>query len=184
MKLSLFSVLLSLIVTAGLFADQDAPLKVVHQTAFSVIGITIRTNNAKEASSDGVIGKQWQKFFQEGVPEKIPGRVDNNFYALYSDYANGHSGEYSVTIGSRVADGTPVPAGLVLKTVPAGNYAVVTSEKGPVAKVVVAAWQRVWEMEDKHEFASPRAYKTDFELYDQRGADPQNSQVDLYIGLK
>jgi predicted transcriptional regulator YdeE len=60
----------------------------------------------------------------------------------------------------------------------------VTSEQGPVVKVVVAAWQRVWGMEDKHEFASPRAYKTDFELYDHRATDPQNMQVDLYIGLK
>jgi predicted transcriptional regulator YdeE len=175
---------LSLIFAAALIANNDATPKVVHQPAFSVIGITIRTNNAKEASVDGVIGKQWQKFFQEGVPEKIPGRVDNNFYALYSDYASGRDGDYSVTIGAKVADGTAAPTGLALKTVPAGNYAVVTSDRGPVVKVVVAAWQRVWQMEDKHEFSSPRAYKTDFELYDQRGVDPQNSQVDLYIGLK
>jgi predicted transcriptional regulator YdeE len=39
-------------------------------------------------------------------------------------------------------------------------------------------------MEDNHELGSPRAYKTDFELYDRRTSNPQDSQVDLYIGLK
>jgi predicted transcriptional regulator YdeE len=175
---------LSWMLAVGLVAKDNLRPNVVHQSAFSVIGITTRTTNAKEATSDGLIGKQWQKFLREATLEKIPGKIDTNIYAVYSDYASDRNGEYSFTIGAKVADGTTVPAGFVLKTVPAGNYAVVTSEKGPVVKVVVAAWQRVWGMEDKREFGSPRAYKTDFELYDQRGADPQNSQVDLYIGLK
>jgi predicted transcriptional regulator YdeE len=173
----------SVILATALMDNNGSTPKVVQQPAFSVIGITIRTNNAREATDEGVIGKQWQKFFQDDVLDKIPGRTDHNLYALYSDYANGRDGEYSVTIGARVGDGTVAPAGLILKTVPEGNYAVVTSDTGPVVKVVVAAWQRVWGMEDKHELGA-RAYKTDFELYDRRGADPQNSQVDLYIGLK
>jgi predicted transcriptional regulator YdeE len=166
-----------------LAADGSTP-KVVHRPAFSVIGIEVRTTNAKEASSDGVIGKQWQKFFRDGVLEKIPNRADSNLYAVYSNYADGRNGEYSFLIGAKVPEGSVPPAGLVLKTVPAGNYAVITSEQGPVVKVVVAAWQRVWKVEDEHTLGGQRAYAADFELYDQRGSDPQNSQVDLYIGLK
>jgi predicted transcriptional regulator YdeE len=179
---SAFAALPVIIISAILAGELSAP-KTVRQTAFSVAGIEVRTSNAKEASGDGLIGKQWQKFFQEGMLEKIPNKVDGNIYAVYSDYASDKNGEYSLTIGARVPDGSPVPPGLVLETVTAGNYTVVTSEKGPVAKVVVAAWQRVWAMEDKRELA-PRAYKTDYELYDQRAADPQNSQADLYIGMK
>jgi predicted transcriptional regulator YdeE len=166
-----------------LAADGSTP-KVVHRPAFSVMGIEVRTTNAKEASSDGVIGKQWQKFFQDGVLEKIPNRADSNLYAVYNNYTDGRNGEYSFLIGPKVPEGSVPPAGLVLKTVPAGNYAVITSEQGPVVKVVVAAWQRVWKMEDEHTLGGQRAYAADFELYDQRGIDPQNSQVDLYIGLK
>jgi predicted transcriptional regulator YdeE len=131
--------------------------------------------------------RHWQtmaEIVQEGVLQQIPNKVDSNIYAVYSDYASDKNGEYSLTIGARVPDGSAVPAGLVLKTVHAGSYAVVTSDQGPVAKVVVAAWQRVWEMEDKHALGGARAYRTDYEFYDQRAANPQDSQVDLYIGLK
>ncbi len=165
-------------------AAEVPAVKIVHRSSFSVIGIEVRTTNAKEATSDGVIGKQWQKFFQDSVLEKIPNKTDNNIYAVYSDYADNRAGEYSFLIGTRVAEGSIAPPGLVFKTVPGGRYAVVTTETGPVAKVVVAAWQRVWQMEDKHELNGTRAYRADFELYDQRASDTQSSQVDLYIGLK
>ena len=174
---------LAVIMISAIVAGELSPPKTVRQTGFSVAGIEGRTSNAKEATADGVIGKHWQKFFQNGVLQKIPNKVDGNIYAVYSDYASDRNGEYSLTIGAKVPDGSQAPPGLVLKTVIAGSYTVVTSEKGPVAKVVVAAWQRVWAMEDKHELA-PRAFKTDYELYDQRAADPQNSQADLYIGTK
>ncbi|HXM23809.1 MAG TPA: hypothetical protein VN948_21300 [Terriglobales bacterium] len=29
-----------------------------------------------------------------------------------------------------------------------------------------------------------RAYKTDFEVYDQRARNPQDSQIDIYVGVK
>jgi len=176
--------LISVSLTAVLFVGEAAAPKLVHQSAFSVIGISVRTSNAKETTSDGIIGKQWQKFFQEGVLQQITNKVDSNIYAVYSDYASDKNGEYSLTIGARVPDGSAVPTGLVLKTVHAGSYAVVTSDQGPVAKVVVAAWQSVWEMEDKHALGGARAYQTDYEFYGQHAANPQDSEVDLYIGLK
>jgi len=158
--------------------------KVVHEDAFWVLGIEVRTNNAKETTSEGVIGKQWQKFFQKGVLEKIPNKTGGDIYAVYSDYASDHNGDYSFLIGAKVADGSKAPAGFILKKVPAGNYAVVPTEKGPIAKVVSEAWQRIWAMEDKRELGGQRAYKVDYELHDQRSADPQNAQVNIYIGLK
>ena len=147
-----------------------------------VIGIEARTSNAQEMKGEGVIAKQWQKFFQDGVQQKIANRADANLYAVYSDYASDRNGEFSFVIGVRVNTGATVPAGMVLKKIPAGDYALITSEKGPVGKVVVAAWQQVWSLEDKAQLA--RAYKADFEVYDRRAADPENSQVELYVGLK
>jgi len=178
-----FSFLIAVAFFVILAVAVPSPPEVVQRDAFSVAGIEVRTSNAKEAAS-GVIGKQWQKFFQDGVLQRIPNKIDSNIYAVYSDYAGDHNGEYSFLIGAKVRNGSPVPAGLVLETVPAGRYAVVTTGKGQVAKVVIAAWQQVWTMEEKHQLGGPRAYKSDFELYDQRSEDSQNSQVDLYIGLK
>jgi predicted transcriptional regulator YdeE len=73
---------------------------------------------------------------------------------------------------------------MVLKHVPGGKYAVVPSDKGSGFQVVPAAWQRVWQMEDEKQLGSPRAYATDFEVYGERAQNPQDAQVDLYIGLK
>jgi predicted transcriptional regulator YdeE len=171
--------------SAILFASQSAPPKIVHQPEFYIVGITARTTNAKEAGPDGIIGKQWQKFFQEGVLQQIPNKFDSNIYNVYSDYASDRNGEYSFTIGARVADRSQqLPPGLVLKTVPAGDYAVITTEKGPVANVIIAAWKHVLDMEDQKQLGGTRAYKSDFEFYDQRAMDPQNAQADLNIGLK
>ena len=36
----------------------------------------------------------------------------------------------------------------------------------------------------KDEKKLQRTYKTDFEIYDRRSRDPQNAQLDLYIGMK
>jgi predicted transcriptional regulator YdeE len=160
------------------------PPNIVHQSTFSVVGIEVRTSNARESSPDGLIGKQWQRFLRENIAQKIPDKLDANIYAVYCDYSSDHNSEYSFLIGAKVPSGSTAPAGLVLKTVPAGDFAVITTNKGPVSKVVIAAWQRVWAMEQNHEFPRSRAYKADYEVYGQRATDPQNSQVDLYIGLK
>jgi len=158
--------------------------KKVHQEGFSIIGIAARTSNALEMKGEGVIAKQWQRFFQEGVQQKIANRADANIYAVYTDYASDRNGEFSFVIGVSVNPGATVPPGMVLKKIPAGDYALMTSEKGPVGKVVVAAWQQEWALEDKAQLGGARAYKADFEVYDSRATDPQNSQVDLYVGLK
>jgi predicted transcriptional regulator YdeE len=158
--------------------------KKVHQEGFSIVGIEARTSNALEMKGEGVIPRQWQKFYQERVQQKIANRADANVYAVYTDYASDRNGEFSFVIGVRVNAGATAPPGMVLKKIPAGDYALITSEKGPVGKVVVAAWQQGWALEDKAQLGGPRAYKADFEVYDSRSIDPQNSQVDLCVGLK
>ena len=150
--------------------------------SFTVIGIETHTSNAKEVTPDGIIGTQWQKFLGEGVLDRIPERIDRNVYAVYSDYTSDHNGEYSFLIAAKVKDGTTPPTGRVAKQVGAGRYAVFTSEKGPFAKVVPAVWQKIFHLEDAGTLK--RLYLTDFEIYDQRAQDPQNGQVDIYVGLK
>ncbi len=182
--------LLVLAVTAGSADDQrqkaadakENPITRADLPAFLVIGIEAGTTNAKEATADGTIPKQWQKFFQEGILAKIPNRAGSNIYALYTDYASDRNGEYSFVIGAMVKNGTAAPDGMVAKQVPGGRFAVITSEQGPLPKVVPLAWQAVWKMEDDGQLK--RSYQTDFEIYDKRSQDPQNAQVDIYVGLK
>ena len=151
-------------------------------SGFTILGIADRTSNQKEAGSAGIIPRQWQRFFGEDIAGKIANQAGPAIYALYTDYAQGRDGEYSFIIGRKVKPETAAPSGMVVKPVPAGRYAVITSDKGPLSKVVPEAWRRVWQLEDEGKLV--RAYGTDFELYDERGKDPANGQVDLYIGVK
>ena len=150
--------------------------------AFLVIGIEARTTNRKEATPDGFIPKQWQRFFQEGILEKIPNKISRNVYAVYTDYASDYHGEYDYVIGAMVKEGTLPPPGMVAKNIPGGHFAVLTSNQGPLPKVVPEAWQAIFKLEDENKLQ--RTYKADFEIYDQRSQDPQNAQVDLYVGMK
>lgn len=156
----------------------------VNQKEFVVIGISARTNNAQEAAGNGVIAKQWEKFYKEGILDKIPNKADANTYVVYCDYASDKNGDYSYTIGAKVSAAATVPPGMVAKTVSAGKYVVIASERGPIPKVNVDAWQRIWDLEDRVQLGGKRGYKTDFEVYDQRARDPKDSQIDIYVGIK
>lgn len=167
------------------FAGVGLTPQIVKQESFQMVGITASTNNQKESGSDAIIGQLWQQFLSEGLLNRIPDRVDQSIIAVYTDYATDANGQYTFVLGAKIKPiPTPtLPEGMVVKLVPAGRYAVFTSERGPVAKVVVAAWKQIWSY-----YQSPansqRAYRADFEIYDQRAADPTNAQVDIYIGLK
>ena len=150
-------------------------------STFSVVGIEARTNNRREARGDGVIPAQWQKFFREDIPQKIPHKTGPDFYAIYAHYSSGPNGEYNYVVGAPVKDETIPPEGMVKIHVAAGNYAVFTTDKGPLAQIMPAAWQKIAKLEREGKLR--RKYQTDFEIYDERARDPQNAQVDIYVGV-
>ena len=156
---------------------------VVDHGEFTVIGIAARTSNAKEMTSDGVIGKQWGRIFQEGLLEKIPNKADQNIVAVYTDYAGDHDGEYTFLLGARVTSEANLPAGMVAKRIPAGKFAVFTSEKGPAPQVVPTTWMKINSL-PQSATGGDRVYAADYEIYDERAVDPQNLQVDIYVGIK
>jgi predicted transcriptional regulator YdeE len=162
--------------------DTESPIKQTNVPGFTVIGIAARTDNTKESTAKGIIPKQWQKFFSEGMLGQIQNKTSPILYAVYADYASDHNGEYTYLVGAPVKEGTAAPGGMVVKRVPAGQYAVFTTEVGPFAKVVPATWQGIFKLEEEGKLK--RAYNTDFEIYDQRAQDPQNAQIDIYVGLK
>ena len=135
---------------------------IVEQNAFEVTGIEARTNNAKEAGPEGVIGKQWERFMRDGLQQQIPDKADQNIYAVYTDYASDANGDYTFVLGAKVRSSPDrlIPTGMVVKKIPAGRYAVFTSERGPVQKIVVETWRRIWEYYQSPR-NSQRAYRAD-----------------------
>lgn len=168
---------------SGSKKETDMNPRAVQQGEFTVVGISVRTNNAEQMTPEAPIGKQWSRLFKEGVLAAIPNKADANIVALYTEYASDKDGDYTYVLGARVTKAESVPAGMVAKNVPAGRYAVFTSEKGPVQKVVVEMWQKVWAT-PKNALGGERSYKADFEVYDQRAQNPADSIVDLYIAVR
>src|SRR5690242_4522913 len=107
-----------------------------HIDAFTVIGIAERTNNAKGAGPGGVIPKQWQKYFEEGVAENIPNKLGSSTYARYPDYASDHNCYYTFIIGVKVKRSTAPPRGMTASDVLSGRYATLTTDLGPLPQVV------------------------------------------------
>jgi predicted transcriptional regulator YdeE len=150
---------------------------------FYVVGLSARTNNAHEMSGKGKIGSVWQSFLQPSLIAKIPNKVGVDPIAVYTDYETDHTGHYTYLLGLPISPDEPVPPSLTVKRVPAGRYAVFTSGRGPITRVVPEIWQRIWAMSPK-ELGGERAFQSDFEIHDQRAADPENAQIDVYVGLR
>src|SRR5579864_4922478 len=161
----------------------DINPKAVQQDEFTVVGSAVRTSNAEQMTPARPIGKQWERCMGGGLLATIPNKADGKIVAVYSEYASDKDGEYTYLLGARVTKVEDLPAGMVAKNVLAGRYAVFTSEQGPVQKVVVEMWRRVWAT-PKNEMGGDRNYKADFEVYDQRARNPAASVVDLYIGIQ
>lgn len=162
--------------------DSQMNPRVEQQEAFTIVGISVRTSNEKERQ-ESQIGKEWGRLMQENLLATIPHRADQNIIAVYTDYASDANGEYTYVLGARVTKGDEVPAGMVAKHVLPGRYAVFTSERGPVQQVVIGTWMRIWKT-PKDQLGGDRAYKTDFELYDQRAQNPADSVMEIHIGIR
>ena len=107
----MFVVLAFAVRTSG----EEMLAKGVKQVQFSVIGIGVRTNNAKEASGAGSIPKLWDKFFKDGVLDRIPNKDGFDILVVYSNYRSDRNGDYDYLIGARVKDASAIPAEMVRK---------------------------------------------------------------------
>ena len=144
---------------------------------FNIIGISVRTTNENgQAAKD--IPALWNRFISEGIAEKIPNKTDHSIYCMYTEYEKDHTKPYTTLLGCKVADLDTIPAGMVGKTFSEQNYLLHTA-KGNLAKgAVYNEWVKIWNAN------LPRIFTSDFEVYGEKAQDPQNAEVDIFIGVK
>lgn len=70
-----------------------------------------------------------------------------------------------------------VPDGLDSLNIPQGVYKKITA-RGKMPDCIAKAWQEIWSSD------LPRAYQTDFEVYDKRSHDWDNAEVDIFVSIK
>jgi predicted transcriptional regulator YdeE len=150
-----------------------------------LVGITTRTNNAAEMDPiHAKVGITVDKYFQDGLAEKIEARkTPGTTYCVYIDYQSDFTGDYTFFIGEVVTEVANIIDGYTKITIPSQNYIKFTTNKGIMPAVCINAWQQIWNMAPA-ELGGARAYIADFEVYDQRSVDPNNTILDLYIGVK
>ncbi|KIO78481.1 transcriptional regulator [Pedobacter lusitanus] len=143
-----------------------------------LIGISTKektTNENDQASID--CGNLWQEFMSNGIAARIPGKLSDEILAAYHSYDGDYTNPYAFFIGCKVSQGTVVPEGLDSLVIPSGNYLKITA-KGKFPECIANTWREIWRTD------YPRAYTVDFEVYDERSADWNNSEVDIFLSVK
>ncbi|MGG9964249.1 GyrI-like domain-containing protein [Ferruginibacter sp. SUN106] len=144
---------------------------------FSIIGIAVRTTN-ENGQSGKDIPLLWSKFMSEGVIEKIPNKIDNTLYCMYTDYEKDHTKPYTTILGCKVAGLSNIPERMIGKTIETGNYTRYNVKGNLLQGAVFEAWLKIW--------ATPitRTYTADFEVYGEKAQDPANGEIDIFIAVK
>ena len=152
-------------------------MDIVKQEEFNIIGIDIRTsNNDGEGVRD--IGALWQKFMQEQILNKIPNKISNDIYSIYTEYEGDYTQPYTTLIGCRVKHLDEIPIGMRGMKFNSGAYQKFIAKGDLSANIVADAWVKIWKTDIN------RAYTQDFEVYGEKTCNPSNAEVDIYIAIK
>lgn len=144
---------------------------------FSVIGISVRTTNENgQAGQD--IPALWSKFMSEGIAEKIPKKIDNSIFCIYTEYEKDHTKPYTTILGCKVENLNTIPNGMVGKTFDEANYTKHIAKGNILQGMVFGEWTKIWNSN------LDRAFTADFEVYGEKAQNPEKAEVDIFVALK
>lgn len=161
------------------FVPQQKIVKMenVNIKPFQVIGIMVKTTNENgKAAND--ITDLWGRFIKEEVLDKIPNKIDNTVYSLYTDYEGDHTKPYTTILGCKVKNLNTIPVGMVGKAFSGGNYMKLTA-KGDLTKgLIINKWSQIWGMDLE------RLFTVDFEVFGEKAKNPLDAEIDFLIAVK
>ncbi|MFK8036765.1 MAG: GyrI-like domain-containing protein [Crocinitomicaceae bacterium] len=144
---------------------------------FKVIGIAVSTTNEKGQSAQD-IGQLWGKFISEGIVEKIPNKVDESVFSIYTNYQGDHTKPYDTILGCKVSTLENIPDEMVGQAFDGGTYGKFVS-KGDLTKgIVFGTWSEI------NQRKLNRVFTADFELYGEKAQNPTDAEVEVYVGVK
>lgn len=142
--------------------------------ALHVVGIALRTHNGEAFQT---IPPLWAKFSGFGLADRLPHRLSDDVYAVYTHFQNAgvdNQGWYTLVIGHAVPGDTPdlPPEGLTHVVAPASSRAVFPVEKGRF-DLIGPTWQSIWQRTDL-----PKTTLADYEHYRPDGT------INIHIGVR
>lgn len=140
-----------------------------------IIGISVRTTNKNnQAQTD--INNLWNTWYANNIATRIPNKVSETLFNLYTDYESDENGYYTAILGYEVTSLDSIPKGLVGKHIPKLNYKVFVSE-GKLPDCVLKTWKTIWDLK------FDRSYQTDFDVYEPDKMNPENAIVKTYLSI-
>jgi predicted transcriptional regulator YdeE len=133
--------------------------------SFNIVGIAVRTTNANGQSGID-IPALWDKFISEGIVDKIPNKIDNAVYSVYTEYEGDFTKPYTTVLGCKVSNLDTIPEGMKGIVIENGKYIKYTTK----ADQVFEEWTKIWNAD------LPRAYRADYEVY--------GEEVNIFLGVK
>lgn len=146
---------------------------------FYVIGISVRTTNENGQSAKD-IEALWSKFWVEEIQKQIPNKLNEDIYAVYTDYEKDFTKPYTTIIGSAVSSLENIPNGFVGITIETTSYKKFVS-KGKMPEAVFNTWLEIW---GNDKFNQERSYGADFTIHGEKYHDGDNAEVETYISVK
>ncbi len=152
-------------------------MKNTKKPAFTIVGIEVRTsNNEGKATKD--IPMLWNRFMEENIRNKVPNRVDDTIYAIYTDYEGDHTKPYTMLIGYKINDLDNIHEDLTVKMVEAAEYSPFIATGDLTKDAVYKTWLDIWNLDLK------RAYTTDIEIYGEKATDPTNGEAEILVAVR
>lgn len=147
----------------------------IKKPEFKLIGLKLDHKTTNEGGQSSVdCGNLWQKFEIENFAERIQAKLSPDIYAVYFDYESDYTKPFSYFIGCEVKMDAEVPKNMDYLIIAAGSFTRVIA-KGKMPDCVANSWKEIWSSK------IDRAYKYDFEIYDERSKDWSNAEVDIFV---
>lgn len=152
-------------------------MKTIKIEAFQIIGISVRTTNENgQAAKD--IPQLWGKFMSEGISEKIPNKIADDIFSIYTNYESDHTKPYDTILGCKVSSLESIPDGMIGQSFEGGTFAQFVSKGDVTQGSVYQSWVDIWNTD------LDRLYTADFEIYSEKAMDPTNAEVDIFVAIK
>ena len=150
-------------------------MKTTTLSAFHIIGISVRTTNVNNKALKD-IGELFGNFVNQNMMGKIPEKVTEDIYCVYTDYESDFNGPYTAIVGCKVSSLDDIPTGFIGKTIPDAKYQVYKST-GKLSISLTKTWEEIWNTD------LDRRYSADFDIYGERAKDYENAEVDTYVSI-
>lgn len=152
-------------------------MELVTVAPFNIIGITIKTSNNDYNKLHNDMQSLWNRFISENIIDKISDKISNDIYCIYTNYEGDYTKPYLALLGYKVRNLNNVPAELVGKLFNGGTYIKNIAKGNTFKGVVFDTWKNIWDMNIS------RTYIADFELYSDKAKNPENAEIDIFVGV-